>query len=174
MGKSEAGSNSFLPPGHPMMALAASSWAGACGRFWTGALGGSWWGAVGPGRGGGLEFECPTQQSLSSQSRFSGWSCGHCQGAWKGCGCSGEFLGPKKGWVSMGEGLFPSSVSVLAESSRAENEELLFNKSLIFNAEVLRLREFRCLESFGAASKDANPKISVLHSCLCRANSGKG
>lgn len=121
-----------------------------------------------------MESVYPTQQSLGGQSRFPGWSRGHCQVAWKGCGCSGGELGPKMGWVSMGEDPFPSSISVLAESSRAGHEELLFNKALIFSAEALGLREFRCLESFGAASKDANPKISLPCSCLRRANSGEG
>lgn len=99
------------------------------------------------------------------------WSLPGClEGLWL---LRGE-LGPKMGCVSMGEGPFPHSISVLAESSRAGNEELLFNKPLIFSAEVLGLREFRCLESSGAASKDANPKISVPCSCLRRANRGEG
>lgn len=99
------------------------------------------------------------------------WSLPGClEGLW----LLGGVLDPKQEWVLMSEGPFPSSISVLAESSRAGNEELLFNKPLIFDAEVIGLRERGFLESFRAASKGANPKISVPCSCPCRANRGEG
>lgn len=67
----------------------------------------------------------------------------------------------------MSEGPFPSSISVLAESSREGNEELLFNKPLIFDAEVLGLREWGFLESFKGSQQRCKPQnLCPLLLCL--------